>query len=266
MQTRAITGFFFVVVMLAMLLSGVYAYTLFFTILTLMSVREFYGLINDNAIKLNDKIGLVLSFFVFLSTALYLNTDYEGTVFIVILPMLAFVYIRELYSRRKSPFLAIAYTLFGVLYVVLPFACFYSLAYIEGNYNFHYPLGFLVMLWSSDTGAYLVGRSFGRRKLFERHSPKKTWEGFVGGMLLCLLTGFILSNYYTGIATWQWLISALIIAVFGTFGDLTESMLKRSYDVKDTGSLLPGHGGLLDRFDGLLLAAPLVYAFLKLTY
>jgi phosphatidate cytidylyltransferase len=107
--------------------------------------------------------------------------------------------------------------------------------------------------------------SFGKTKLFERHSPKKTWEGFFGGMALSILAALILGHYFQGIHTWQWVISSILIVVFGTYGDLSESMLKRSYQIKDSGNILPGHGGLLDRFDGLLLAAPLVYTFLSLT-
>lgn len=121
------------------------------------------------------------------------------------------------------------------------------------------------MLWASDTGAYLAGRTFGKTKLFERHSPKKTWEGSFGGLIISGLAAFILSRFFPGIETWQWLISSVIIVVFGTYGDLTESMLKRSYHIKDSGNIMPGHGGFLDRFDGLLLAAPLVYLFLLLS-
>src|ERR1035437_3005527 len=120
------------------------------------------------------------------------------------------------------------------------------------------------MLWAHDTGAYLFGIKFGKTPLFERHSPKKTWEGLMGGMGISLLVSLILSYFYAELSALHWAVISIIISVFGTYGDLVESMLKRSMDKKDSGSILPGHGGLLDRFDGLLLSAPLAYIYLYL--
>jgi phosphatidate cytidylyltransferase len=120
------------------------------------------------------------------------------------------------------------------------------------------------MLWASDTGAYLFGSKFGKTRLFERHSPKKSWEGFFGGMLTSVAVAFVISLYFSEISFLIWSGMAVLIVCFGTLGDLVESMLKRSLDVKDSGSFLPGHGGLLDRFDGLLIGAPVVYSYLYL--
>lgn len=173
------------------------------------------------------------------------------------------IIVAELYRKYKNPFHNIAYTLFGVLFAAVPFCFFYAMAFIDGTYSTHYPLGFLILLWSSDTGAYLFGIKLGKHKLFERHSPKKTWEGFIGGMLTSMLAAFILSNCFNELPLVHWLGMSAIIASAGTLGDLSESMLKRSLSAKDSGSILPGHGGLLDRFDGLLLAAPLVFVYLK---
>jgi phosphatidate cytidylyltransferase len=144
-----------------------------------------------------------------------------------------------------------------------PFCFFYALGFMEGEYSWHLPLAFLIMLWASDTGAYLFGITLGKNRLFERHSPKKSWEGFVGGLLCSLLSGYIISKYFTELPLVHWLIVSVIIVSSGTLGDLSESMLKRSLSTKDSGSFLPGHGGLLDRFDGLLLAAPLVFVYLS---
>src|SRR5690606_21018208 len=113
----------------------------------------------------------------------------------------------------------------------------------------------MFILWGNDTGAYLIGKFFGRHRLFERISPNKTWEGFVGGALLAVAVSLILAHYLPVLPSWQWVGIALVVSLFGTFGDLVESMLKRSHHVKDSGAVLPGHGGLLDRFDGLLFAA-----------
>ena len=120
------------------------------------------------------------------------------------------------------------------------------------------------MLWANDTGAYLFGMKFGKRKLFERHSPKKSWEGFFGGMFTSLIVAFVISHFFVELDTLVWAGMAILISSFGTLGDLVESMLKRSLDAKDSGSFLPGHGGFLDRFDGLLIAAPVVYVYLYL--
>src|SRR5690606_3819133 len=141
---------------------------------------------------------------------------------------------------------------------------FFALGFLDGEYNHRLPLGFMLILWGNDTGAYLVGKFLGKRRLFERISPKKTWEGLIGGILFALITSLILASVFAVLSSWQWVGMAVLISIFGTFGDLVESMLKRSQQVKDSGTLLPGHGGLLDRFDGLLLAAPMVFALLKI--
>jgi phosphatidate cytidylyltransferase len=176
------------------------------------------------------------------------------------------IFLAELYRKSEAPFHNIAYTFLGILLVILPFNFFHALAFIEGVYNFHLPLGFLLLLWAHDTGAYLVGVKLGKNRLFERHSPKKSWEGLIGGMVTSLLVSWILSHYYTELSALHWAAISLIIAVIGTYGDLVESMLKRSMDKKDSGSLLPGHGGLLDRFDGLFLSVPLVFVYLYIVF
>ena len=181
-------------------------------------------------------------------------------------PVAALICISELYRKEKRPFHSIAFTFFGVVFVLLPFCFYTSLAFTDGSYNYHFSLGFLLLLWASDTGAYLFGMKLGKNKLFERHSPKKTWEGFLGGMFTSLLVAFILSTQFTELSALGWAGFSALIVVLGTFGDLFESMLKRSMDVKDSGSLLPGHGGLLDRFDGLLLSAPVVFVYLYCLY
>jgi phosphatidate cytidylyltransferase len=125
-------------------------------------------------------------------------------------------------------------------------------------------IGFFFLIWANDSGAYLAGVSFGRHKLFERISPKKTWEGFIGGFVLALFVSWFLSGWLGVIGKYEWAIVSVIISIAGTFGDLLESMLKRSLDVKDSGSFLPGHGGFLDRFDSTIISFPLVYLFISL--
>jgi phosphatidate cytidylyltransferase len=266
MKTRAITGFFFVVVMLASLFFGHYPFGIFFLLLSLLCLREFYGLIKQSGINPDVQTGLLNGFFIYVIFALITYQDsvtYHKLLFLLTLTVSG-IFIQELFRKSEAPFTNIAYTLLGLVFVCLPFTFFHALAYIKGSFNFHYPLAFLVLLWANDTGAYLVGQAFGRTKLFERHSPKKTWEGFIGGIAISAGAALIFSYYFKDLLWNQWVSVAILISCFGTLGDLIESMFKRSINVKDSGGILPGHGGLLDRFDGLLLAAPVVYTYLYL--
>ena len=266
MKTRAITGFIFVGVMLASLLFGGYVFTLFVLVISILAVDEFYHLIGSTAIKPQKWGGILLVISIYLPLYQYLfkNEPFQNLLFCV--PIVIALIISELYRKHLNPFHNIAYTLFGVMYAAVPFCFFYALAFIDGAFNMHYPLGFLLLLWASDTGAYLFGSRFAKHQLFERHSPKKSWEGFFGGMFISALLTVGISFYFNELSYIHWLVISFIVVVAGTFGDLSESMLKRSLSVKDSGSLLPGHGGVLDRFDGLLLAAPLVYVYLHFVH
>lgn len=263
MKTRAITGFFFVGVMLASVLLGAYAFTLFFLILSVLCTEEFYKLVRTDEVKPQKRWGMVLVISIYLPLSLYVFKGEPMVYMLICVPIAVLIIVAELYRKLKNPFHNIAYTLFGVLFAALPFCFFYAMAFIDGDYSTHYPLAFLIMLWSNDTGAYLFGISLGKHRLFERHSPKKSWEGFVGGSLCSMLAAFVISLYFRELPLIHWLGVSAIIVSAGTLGDLSESMLKRSLSTKDSGSLLPGHGGLLDRFDGLLLAAPLVFVYLQ---
>lgn len=193
---------------------------------------------------------------------------------LLILPALA-ILITELYRKQERPFDSLAHTFFGIMYVGIPFSLFPFAAFSRTGFKsiLLHPdivfspgliIGFLLLLWAYDTGAYLTGIAFGKHRLMERISPKKSWEGFFGGTLVAVAVAWLLSGWFGITNTSGWILIALIIAVAGTYGDLTESMLKRSIGVKDSGSLLPGHGGLLDRFDSALFSFPLVYLFITL--
>jgi len=269
MKTRAITGFFFVIVMVGSTLLGPHTFDIFYLALSSLCLFEFYKLIKQNNIEPLLILGLVTGivlYAVFTILAIDNSDPPRNHFLLALVPCFAAIFIQELFRKSLSPFTNIAYTMFGLLYTIIPFCFFNGLAYLDNytGFNFHIPLAFLIMLWSNDTGAYLSGRFFGRTKLFERHSPKKTWEGFIGGVLIAALAGYILSNFYKELSWDKWVIMAVLIGCFGTLGDLVESMFKRSINIKDSGGILPGHGGLLDRFDGLLLSAPIVYAYLYL--
>jgi phosphatidate cytidylyltransferase len=273
MKTRAITGFFFVLVMLGSVLLGAYVFGAFFLLLSCLVLHEFYRLVSQTVAKPDIPWGITNGVFIFAGFALLIYSDnmtmpvllgYKAThALLFLLPLTgAAVFIRQLFKQSMLPFNNIAYTFLGLVLVIAPFTFFHAMAYLHGAYNFHFPLAFLVLLWANDTGAYLVGRQFGKTKLFERHSPKKTWEGLIGGIAISSGVALIFTHFYTDLLWNQWVSVAILISCFGTLGDLVESMFKRSINVKDSGGILPGHGGLLDRFDGLLLAAPVVYTYL----
>lgn len=264
MKTRAITAFFFTIVMLGSLFLGAYTFTAFYLLLSLFSLAEFYKLIKTSGIRPHRNIALIVGALIFLVTAGYHFLQFETKYLLILIPLVFSVFVCELYKKDKIPFANISYTFVGFIYVTIPYCFFFSLGFLNNwsSFNFHLPLAFLLMLWANDTGAYLFGRKLGSHKLFERHSPKKTWEGFFGGMVTSLAVSFIISTFFKEINPLIWGGMSILVVTFGTLGDLVESMLKRSLNAKDSGNILPGHGGLLDRFDGLLIAAPVVYAYL----
>jgi len=266
MKTRAITGFFFIIVMLASVLINRYVFYGFYLVLSVLCLNEFYSLVKRSGVDISRITGLINGAFFFGMFALITTNSGLNYQKYVVLLTLTFgaVFIQELFKKADKPFTNIAYTFLGMVLVIIPFCFFHGLAYLPDKYNFHYPLAFLLMLWSNDTGAYLCGMAFGKHKLFERHSPKKTWEGFIGGVLIAGGIGLLIGHFYADIKPYQWALAGVITGVAGTMGDLVESMFKRSINVKDSGSILPGHGGLLDRFDGLFLAVPVVYTYLYL--
>ncbi|TDS14818.1 phosphatidate cytidylyltransferase [Sphingobacterium paludis] len=263
MKTRAITGFFFIAVLIAAVLWGAVAFVSFFAVVAACAVYEFYSMVQTDDNKPMVVIGCVTTFVSLGLLSMVLTGHLPEQYLLLVFAAIFVVYINGLFRKEGHPISSIAYTLFGMIYAAVPFGIFMNLGFLESAYNAYVPLGFLIILWTNDTGAYLAGRSFGKRKLFERISPNKTWEGFWGGLLLASVASACLARYFTTLTLGQWIVVGLLISIFGTLGDLVESMLKRNCGVKDSGRILPGHGGLLDRFDGLLMAAPLVYLFLK---
>lgn len=262
---RAITGIVFVAVLASCILWNQWSFLALLAFTSVAATHEFYKLI-EKAIpgtRLNKPAGMLSAAVIAWGCFTYSSTGSYPAVFLLIIPLAVYVFIAELYKKSDVPFLNISYTLAGPFYAALPFALLSFLAFRGAGYSYHLVLGFFVLLWTSDTGAYLCGRSFGKHKLFERISPKKTWEGSLGGTILAVLVSIYFAHIYTEISLSDWIISALIVVIFGTLGDLVESMLKRSINVKDSGTILPGHGGLLDRFDGLLLSVPMLVFYFE---
>lgn len=210
-------------------------------------------------------LALVLNLVFSTCSYLYLIHELEMQYLLLLFPFSLLILIASLYDKADMAFQTSSNVIFALVYVVLPFILFVQLAFLPtGKYEFTIPLSVMFFLWAGDTGAYFVGRSLGRKKLFERISPKKTWEGTGGGLLFVMAMAYVISINFTVFDFEHWLAIAVITFIFGAFGDLVESMFKRNIGIKDSGRLIPGHGGFLDRFDGLLLAAPMVYIYLKL--
>ncbi len=242
-----------------------WSYFLLFLLVVVLAMLEFYRLACLGGIRPNKFLGvgggIVTYALVFLSASGYIPGNY----LYILCPMVAFIYLIELYQQSTTPFTNIAYTLLGIVYVSGPFTLLHITALAKGGaYSHEIVMGILLILWANDTGAYLVGSSIGNRRLFQRISPHKSWEGSLGGAALALAVSYAIANYFNTIDLWTWLGVGGIIIVAGTYGDLVESMLKRSLNIKDSGDIIPGHGGLLDRFDSFLLAVPCIVAFVKL--
>lgn len=242
-----------------------WAYFAVFFLICMFSLLEFYKLTGlDGMLPLKfwgTFTGMALFTMTFLIEKHILFYHY----YFLIFPIAAGTFFIKLYRKSDTkPFTSIAYTFLGIIYVAVPFSLLHVVVFINGYYSHEIILGLLFIIWASDTGAYFAGTKFGKTKLFERVSPKKSWEGSLGGTVAALLMAFAISHYYSHLQLWEWLVLAVITVVTATYGDLVESLFKRSIAIKDSGSTIPGHGGFLDRFDGLLLSVPFIVAYLIL--
>lgn len=242
-----------------------WGYFAVFFIICGFTLLEFYKLVGLDGMLPQKTFGTLCGLLVFTFSFLIEEGTLSYRYYFLLFPLISCVYMIKLYKKfERKPFTNIAYTFLGLFYVAMPFALLNVAAFENGNYNFEIIWGALFILWASDTGAYFAGTFFGKRKLFERISPKKSWEGFFGGAALALIFAYGISQYFHTLSVTQWMIVGVIIIVGGTFGDLVESLLKRSIEIKDSGTSIPGHGGFLDRFDGLLISAPFIVAYLEI--
>jgi len=256
------------------------AMMLFFALVTGMTIWEFTGLVNNrDGVQVNRFICTAAGVFFFFAVSGFCSELTPSSVFIPYLLTVVYLFVAGLFTQNEDPIHDWAYSMMSQMYIALPFSCISILAYRvmptgEVTYNLLLPVSIFIFLWMNDTGAYCSGSLLGKHKLFPRVSPAKSWEGSIGGaiivMLVALLISWIDHNHIlesfgageTGLSTIEWLGLGLVVVVFGTLGDLVESLFKRTLGIKDSGKILPGHGGMLDRFDSSLMAIPAAVVYI----
>ncbi|MFK7952519.1 MAG: phosphatidate cytidylyltransferase [Ekhidna sp.] len=258
----AVVGVFIII---SALVWSEWGFFVIFLSISCLTMLEFYRLMKVQDYSpirfLGVSVGALLFIIMFLIEDKVLPSEY----YVIMFPLASFVFLIKLYKKSDiHPFINIALFYLGILYVAVPFALINIVVFYSGEYSYEILLGLLFLTWANDIGAYFSGIMFGKTKLFERISPKKSWEGSVGGAIFAVITSVVISMYFKGLMQWEWISIAFIVVIAGTYGDLVESHFKRSMNIKDSGSTIPGHGGFLDRFDSLLLAVPFVVVFLKL--
>jgi len=270
---RTITAVFFVAAIVSCFLRPE-AMVLLFALVTGLTIWEFTGLVNDReGVTVNQMISTVAGVYFFFAMAGYNSGLTPASVFVPYLVTLIYLMVAELYLKQEDPVNDWAYTMMSQLYIALPFSLLNLLAFQSDAEGIHYvwtlPLSVFVFLWVNDTGAYLCGSLLGKHKLFPRISPGKSWEGSIGGgvlvIIVAVLVWYLLEQYgenAMGLTAVEWAGLGLTIVIFGTWGDLIESLFKRTLGIKDSGNILPGHGGMLDRFDSSLLAIPAAVVYL----
>ena len=270
---RTITGIIFVAAIVASFLRPE-AMVLLFSIVTGLTIWEFTGLVNQRAdVTVNRFISTVAGVYLFYAMTYYCSDIYAGVaksvVFIPYLVTIVYLLVAELYLKQQDPIQDWAYTMLAQMYIALPFSLLNVLAFNATNnglvaFNPILPLSVFVFLCVNDSGAYCVGSLIGKHKIFPRISPAKSWEGSIGGAVFVLAAAYAISYFIDQnmLTMPEWLGLGLVVVVFGTWGDLVESLFKRTLGIKDSGDILPGHGGMLDRFDSSLLAIPAAVIYL----
>ncbi len=271
---RTITGVLFVAVLVCSFLRP-QAMVLLFALITGLTIWEFTGLVNEREnVTVNRLISTVAGVYFFFAVAGFSSDLTPSAVFIPYLVSIIYLMVAELYLKNEDPIHSWAYTMMAQIYIALPFSLLNTLAFHlapQGYvaYDALLPLSVFVFLWMNDTGAYLCGSLLGKHKLFPRISPGKSWEGSIGGGILVIavavLVWYLADQYQLnqlGLSAVEWAGLGLTVVIFGTWGDLVESLFKRTLGSKDSGNILPGHGGMLDRFDSSLLAIPAAVVYL----
>ncbi len=258
---RTLTGSLFVAVVVLSIFVSSRMFEILFFFFTIIGTYELIKASSQiQQLSINKWMAYVSVILVYGIIVISASQNHYRYLFLLIL-LLPVSMLVELYRKKEYPFLNVAYTLLPAIYIALPL----------GLLNFFLPLGdgklllaFFITIWAGDTFAYMVGSLIGKHKLFERISPKKSWEGTLGSMILTIGLSFFYPSLFGLLESWQWVVFVLIALVAGAYGDLVESLFKRSVFIKDSGSILPGHGGILDRFDAVILATPFIFVFLQI--
>ena len=270
---RTITAVFFVAAIVCCFLRAE-AMIFLFALVTGLTIWEFTGLVNDREnVSVNRMICTVAGVYFFLAMAGYNSGITPASVFVPYLITIVYLMVAELYLKQPDPVNDWAYTMMSQLYIALPFSMINVLAFRSAGsditYTYLVPLSVFFFLWVNDAGAYICGSLLGKHKLFPRISPGKSWEGSIGGGILVMIVAVLiwhLSEQYAvndlHLSAFEWAGLGLVVVIFGTWGDLVESLFKRTIGIKDSGHILPGHGGMLDRFDSTLMAFPSAVVYL----
>ena len=266
MLQRAISGLVFISVLISCVLYNQYSFMGLFFILMTVAIYEYQKL----AKTFNPVLYLIgsVSFLATVNKLHLSNIEFSQKYFDLALYFIFFItFLFSLFDNKKfDPFKRLGKIFLGYIYAVVPFTLITTIPFVNSSETYAGTtiLGVLILIWSTDTFAYLTGRAIGKHKLLERISPKKTIEGFAGGVIATIGVSYIISIYFTQYTTTIWIFIGVIVSVFGMLGDLIESMFKRHAKIKDSGNLIPGHGGVLDRFDSLIYTAPFIYIFLQI--
>lgn len=259
---RTITGAIYVLSVIAAVCIDRYVAAVYFGMIMILALREFIIVSAKAEVRLNAPMIYFVSVVSYLALVSHaFGFAYSAIAMFASLLCIIALAISALYEKSVTPFTSMAYSLTAVGYIVLPLSLSNLLFAMHDYFDCNVLLSIFIFAWCNDTFAYLVGCKFGKRRLFERHSPKKSWEGFFGGFAATVLAGTLMWHFFSG-NIYIWLLMAVVTTVVGTFGDLIESMFKRQMGVKDSGNILPGHGGILDRFDILLLVLPVMWIVL----
>lgn len=270
LPVRAVAGAVYVLLLVGCILAGASVYFTFMFLASAVCIYEYFRLLSLRSRSLQASL-VVIHLLALISVAFsqgYIpHVEFDSALKVLLIPLLFLLFLIELLRGKDNAVSDLGKAFLTFVYITMPFALALYVPYTEGNvYNFRIPLGIFILTWVSDTFAYLCGITFGRHKLMERISPKKTVEGFVGGVVFTLLCGYVLFRVFPGTLTLiEWMVIAVIVSIMGVVGDLVESMFKRLAGVKDSGRIMPGHGGMLDRLDSFIMSIPFIYTFLYLS-